>query len=264
MPYGYNGTILRVNLTTGTITTEEPGEAIYRRYLGGGGLGAYYLLKEVPAGIDPFGPENKLMFMTSVINGTPLSGVNRYTAVAKSPLTEGYGESEAGGYWGPALKAAGFDGIVVEGQAERPVYLYVNDGECEVRDASRYWGQLADEVQHGLEEEIGDKKIRVLQTGIAGENLVRFAAIVNQQRHFHGRAGLGAVMGSKKLKAIVCRGRKRMELAHKEDMQRVLQWFKEAYDPDTDPRHDMGTAQAVRLLNADGISARGRNTTPCT
>ncbi|MBI4551368.1 MAG: aldehyde ferredoxin oxidoreductase family protein [Candidatus Latescibacteria bacterium] len=253
MPYGYNGTILRVNLTTGAITTEEPGEAIYRRYLGGGGLGAYYLLKEVPAGIDPFGPENKLIFMTSVINGTPLSGVNRYAAVAKSPLTDGYGESEAGGYWGPALKAAGFDGIIVEGQAERPVYLYVNDGECEIRDASRYWGQLADAVQHGLEEEIGDKKIRVLQTGVAGENLVRFAAIVNQQRHFHGRAGLGAVMGSKRLKAIVCRGRKRMELADKEDMQRVLQWFKEAYDPDTDPRHDMGTAQAVRLLNADGI-----------
>lgn len=253
MPYGYNGTILRVNLTTGQITIEEPGVALYRRYLGGGGLGAYYLLKEVPAGTDPLGPENKLIFMTSVINGTPLSGVNRYSAVAKSPLTEGYGEAEAGGYWGPALKAAGFDGIIVEGRAERPVYLYINEGECEIRDASRYWGQLADAVQHGLEEEIGDKKIRVLQVGVAGENLVRFAAIVNQQRHFHGRAGLGAVMGSKRLKAIVCRGRKRMETASKEDSQAVLKWFKETYDPATDPRHDMGTAQGVRPLNADGI-----------
>ena len=253
MPYGYNGQILRVNLTTGNITIEEPGEALYRRYLGGGGLGVYYLLNEVPAGVDPLGPENKLIFMTSVINGSPISGTNRYAAIAKSPLTGGYGEAEAGGYWGPALKSAGFDGIIVEGQAERPVYLHVSDGACEIRDASAYWGKPADAVQHGLEEEIGDKRLRVLQTGIAGENLVRFAAIVNQQRHYHGRAGLGAVMGSKKLKAITCQGRKRMEPASKEDAQKVFQWFKETYNKAADPRHDMGTAQGVRPLNAGGI-----------
>ena len=253
MPNGYNGRILRANLTTRTINVESPDETLYRRYLGGGGLGAYYLFQEVPASVDPLGPENKLIFMTSVINGAPLSGANRYSAIAKSPLTGGYGEAEAGGYWGPALKAAGFDGIIVEGQSDTPVYLDVNDGGCEIKDASKYWGQLSDAVQHGLEEEIGDKKIRVLQTGIAGENLVRYAALVNQQRHFHGRAGLGAVMGSKKLKAIVCRGRKRMEPASKEGAKDVFQWFKETYDKDADPRHDMGTAQGVRHLDADGI-----------
>ena len=253
MPHGYHGRILRVDLTGGTTTVEEPGEALYRAHLGGGGLGTYYLLKEVPPETDPLGPENKLIFMTSVICGPPLSGANRYSAVAKSPLTDGYGESEAGGYWGPELKAAGFDGVIVEGRADTPVYLYVHDGLCEIRDASKYWGQLADVVQHGLEEEIGDKKIRVLQTGVSGENLVRYAAIVNQQRHFHGRAGLGAVMGAKQLKAIVCRGRQPVAPASKEEFRDVLRWFKETYDQAADARHDLGTAQGVMALDADGI-----------
>ena len=253
MPYGFNGKILRVDLSNRTVTTEEPDEVTYRRYLGGGGLASYYLLKEVPPGVDPLGPENKLIFMTSVINGLPVSGANRYSAAAKSPLTGGYGEAEAGGYWGPELKTAGFDGIIVEGAASSPVYLYVHDGECEIRDASSYWGQLADAVQHGLEEEIGDRRIRVLQTGIAGENKVRFAALVNQQRHFHGRCGLGAVMGSKNLKAIACRGKGRLESASKEDFQEVLKWWKEIYDQKADGLHDMGTSRGIRMLDADGI-----------
>ena len=253
MPNGYNGKILRVDLTTGNIGVDEPGEAVYRRYLGGGGLGAYYLLKEVPHGADPLGPENKLMFMTSPINGMPLSGANRFSAVAKSPLTGGYGEAEAGGYWGPELKMAGFDGIIVEGEAEKPVYLYVRDGKAELRDAAAYWGCLADCVQHGLEEELGDKRIRVLQTGIAGENRVRFAAIVNQQRHFNGRAGLGAVMGAKKLKAIVCRGKKKVEPADAEGFKKVLRWYRENYDRESDGMHDMGTSRGVQGLDADGI-----------
>jgi aldehyde:ferredoxin oxidoreductase len=254
MPYGYNGRILRINLSTRKISVEEPPEAVYRRYLGCSALAAYYLLREVPAGIDPLGPENKLVFMTSVIAGTNISGANRYTAAAKSPLTGGYGEAEAGGFWGPELKAAGYDGIIIEGQSETPVYLFVQgDQEPEIRDASPYWGKLADAVQHGLEEEIGDKKIRVLQTGVAGENLVRFAAIVNQQRHFHGRAGLGAVMGSKKLKAIVVRGRKRMELSDKEGVREVFSWFKNIYDHPNDMLHRHGTARAVMALQADGI-----------
>ena len=253
MPSGYNGTILRVNLSSRETMAEDVEEVIYRRYLGGGGLGCYFLLREVDPGVDALGPENKLILMTSVINGTPLSGCNRYSAVAKSPLTDGYGESEAGGYWGPELKAAGFDGIIVEGRADQPVYLYVHDGECEIRDAAAYWGKLADEVQHGLEQEIGDSRVRVLQTGIAGERLVRYAAIVNQQRHFHGRAGLGAVMGSKQLKAIVCRGRKRNEPAIRDELREVLRWFKDTYNQDADGRHKLGTAQAVRSLDADGI-----------
>jgi aldehyde:ferredoxin oxidoreductase len=121
MAQGFTGKILRVDLANRSTAVEEPGEAILRRYLGGGLLGAYYLMRETPPGLDPYAPESPLMFMTSAMNGTPLSGTNRYSAVAKSPLTGGFGESEAGGYWGPALKNAGFDGVIITGRAEKPV-----------------------------------------------------------------------------------------------------------------------------------------------
>src|SRR3990167_4279150 len=159
----------------------------------------------MPPGVDPLGPDNVLVFTTSVINGLSLSGTNRYTAAAKSPLTGGYCESEAGGWWGPELRAAGYDGLVIRGQAGSPVYLWIKDGQGEFRDARPYWGRFSGEVQDGLEQELGDKRIRVLQTGVAGERGVRFAAIVNQLKHFHGRGRLGAVMGAKRLKAIVVR-----------------------------------------------------------
>ncbi|HIC88536.1 MAG TPA: aldehyde ferredoxin oxidoreductase [Anaerolineae bacterium] len=253
MPYGYNGKILHVNLTEGDCWTESPAERIYRQYLGGGALGSYILLCNLPPGTDPLSPDNLLIFMTSVINGTNISGANRYSAVAKSPLTGGYGESEAGGYWGPELKRAGFDGIVVHGRAAKPVYLWVHDGECEIRDAAAYWGRLSDEVQEGLLDELGEKGIRVLQTGVAGERLVRFAAITNEMRHYHGRTGLGAVMASKNLKAIAVRGHERLELADKEAARTVLRWYREHYDPDSDMRHLWGTAWGVPFLQAEGI-----------
>ncbi len=253
MPNGYNGKILRVDLSDRRVWTEEPGEAAYRRYLGGGALALHYMLREMRPGGDPFGPENLLLFMTSVTNGFALSGLNRYSAAGKSPLTGGFGESEAGGWWGPELKAAGFDGIIVQGRAERPVYLWVCDGVAEVRDAGRYWGKLSDEVQAGLEEELGDRRIRVLQTGVAGERRVRFAALVNQLKHFHGRTGLGAVMGSKNLKAIAVRGHSKPEAADPEGARRVLKWFQEKYDRGSDPRHLWGTANGVQALDRDGI-----------
>ena len=253
MRNGYNGEILHVDLTEGRWWAEELDDRIYRTYLGGSALSSYFLLRDLMPGVDPLGPDNLLILMTSVINGLPLAGANRYSAAGKSPLTGGFGESEAGGYWGPELKRTGFDGIIVHGRVARPVYLFVHDGACEIRDASRYWGQLSGEVQDGLKDEIGDKRIRVLQTGVAGENRVRFAAMTNQLRHFHGRAGLGAVMGSKNLKAIVVRGRERLTVADDEVAQGVLQWFKETYDPEANRRHLIGTAGALRILEWNGI-----------
>ena len=253
MPNSYHGKILRVNLTSGDISVEEPPEAIYRRYLGGSALALYFLLRDLKPGVDPFGPDNVLVFMTSVINGTSISGANRFTVAAKSPLTGGFGEAEAGGYWGPELKAAGFDGIIVEGKSDKPVYLWVHNGEAELRDAGHYWGQLSGEVQDGLEEELNDKRIRVLQTGVAGEKLVRYAAIVNQLRHFNGRSGLGAVMGSKKLKAVVVRGKQLPKPADKDESRDVLRWFKENYDRDNDMMHLQGTSRIVTGLDAAGI-----------
>jgi aldehyde:ferredoxin oxidoreductase len=252
--HGYHGKILRVDLTQGTISTEEPGDAVYRHYLGGGGLASYFLLRELPAGVDPLGPENMLIFMTSVIGSGQLSGTNRYSAVAKSPLTGGYGEAEAGGYWGPELKAAGYDGIIFTGKAPKPVYLWVTNDKVELRDASPYWGKEAAEAADGIKAELGDKRIRVLQTGIAGENLVRFAAIVNELKHFHGRGGLGAVMGSKNLKAVACLGAgARMKPADAELSKQVFGWFRQNYDKDKDPMHQFGSARGVESLHKGGI-----------
>ena len=253
MHYGYNGKILHVDLTDERWWVEEPDENVYRAYLGGSSLSSYYLLKYLKSGVDALGPDNLLMFMTSIINGLPISGANRYSAAGKSPLTGGFGEAEAGGYWGPELKAAGFDGMIIYGRAAKPTYLFVSDGKCEFRDASKYWGMIADEVQDGLIDEIGDKRIRVLQTGIGGENKVLFSAIVNELRHFHGRAGLGAVMGSKNLKAIVARGRERMTTSDKDGVKDVMQWFKKNYDREGDRMHLYGTAGGVPTLDLDGI-----------
>lgn len=253
MRNGYNGQVLHVDLAEERWWAEELDESIYRAYLGGSALASYFLMREIPPGIDALSPSNVLIFMTSVINGLPLSGANRYTAAAKSPLTDGFGESEAGGFWGPELKMTGFDGIIVHGSAKKPLYLFVHDDDCEFRDASSYWGQLSGEVQDGLEAEIGDKRIRVLQTGLAGENGVLFAAMTNQLRHFHGRSGLGAVMGSKNLKAIVVRGRKKLTTADREGSRNVLRWFREVYDQDQDMMHDLGTARVMLALDADGI-----------
>ena len=253
MPAAYNGKILHVDLSEGRTWIEEPSELIYRKYLGGSAMAGYFMLRDIPVGADPLGPENNLIIMTSVTNGLPLSGCNRYTVAGKSPLTGGFGEAEAGGYWGPELKRTGFDGIIVHGQSETPVYLYVSDGVCEIRDATKYWGKLAGEVQDGLIEDLDDKRIRVLQTGVSGENLVLYAAIVNELRHFHGRSGLGAVMGSKKLKAIVVRGRERIRPEDGDGAKEVLQWWRDNYDQEADGMHQYGTAGGVGGLDLDGI-----------
>jgi aldehyde:ferredoxin oxidoreductase len=139
MQGAYNGKFLRVDLTRGTTQVEEVPELIYRMYLGGSAMAAYFLTREVKPGIDPLGPENLLVIATCLTTGSPVSGTNRFTVAAKSPLSGGYGEGEAGGWWGPELKLAGFDGIIVTGQSPRPVFLWITDGRAELRDASHLW-----------------------------------------------------------------------------------------------------------------------------
>ena len=253
MAGGFAGKILRVDLSNRTTAVESLDETTLRRYLGGGLLGVYFLLRETPAGQDPYDPSAPLMFMTSALNGSPLSGANRYSAVAKSPLTGGFGETEAGGYWGPALKQAGFDGLIITGRADKPTYLAIWDGQCEFRDASKYWGQLSGEVDDGIRDELKDRRTVVLQTGVAGENRVRFAAMVNNCRHFHGRCGLGAVMGSKNLKAIAVGGRQKVVPADADLSRQMLRWFKDHYDRTQDSMHLHGTARGVKGLHASGI-----------
>lgn len=221
MPHGYNGKILRVNLTTGAMSDETPSEITYRTYMGGSALSLYYLMKEMKAGVDPLGPENKLIFMSSVISGAPMPGLTRYTVAARSPLTNAFGEAEAGGFFGPELKMAGYDGVIVEGKSPRPVYLWIKDGKAEIRDAGKIWGKDTGEAEKIIREELGDPRIRVAQTGPAGEKLVRYACVVNELKHANGRCGMGAVMGSKNLRAIAARGTQKLTFADPEKVREI-------------------------------------------
>jgi aldehyde:ferredoxin oxidoreductase len=165
----------------------------------------------MPANVNPLSPENVLVIANGLLTGAPVSTATRYVVSARSPLTMGYGESEAGGFWGPELKMAGFEAIIITGKSSKPVYLWIKDDEIELRDATHLWGQLTAEGQATIRAELGDDKIRVLQIGPAGENLVRFAGITNDLRHFNGRNGMGAVMGAKNLRAIAVRGSTRYQ-----------------------------------------------------
>lgn len=215
MAYGSTGRILRVDLTHASISAQPLSEDLYRLYPGGKALAAYLLLQEAPRGADPLGPANVLILANGLLTGAPLSTATRFTAVARSPLTGAFGESEAGGFWGPELKMAGWDAIVVTGRAERPVYLWVHDGQAEIRDAAHLWGREPEEVQETIRRDLNDKMIRILQIGLGGEKLVRYAALTNELRHYNGRTGMGAVMGSKNLKAIAVRGTGRyLDYAH--------------------------------------------------
>ena len=204
------GRILRVDLTEGRTWTEEPGDAFYRKYPGGRAIIAHYLLAEVPPETDALGPENRLIFACGPMTGVQVPGNARHSVGAKSPLTGYFGEGEAGGFWNAELKRAGWDAIVVQGAATNPVYLWIDDLEVEVRDAASLWGRIMGDVEDEVREELGDDSIRIAQIGPAGENLSRIACIGNDLNEFVGRCGLGAVMGSKKLKAVAVRGSNRV------------------------------------------------------
>ena len=221
MPNGYHGKILVVDLTNRAITIDEHDEQWYRTYMGGTNFGLYYILKHMPAGADALGPENVLTLMLSVLTGAPFSGQSRMTANAKSPLTGAIGDSQAGGFFPAELKYAGFDGIVFLGKADKPLYLWIKNGEAELRDASHLWGLGSWDTETQLREELGDRKVEVACCGPSGEKLVRFAAIMNMRNRACGRTGLGAVMGSKNLKAIAVRGSQRPPMADAKGVKSV-------------------------------------------
>jgi len=210
---GYLDRILRVNLTAGDIQAEPLNEEYARQFVGGSGLACRYLYDMIDADTDPLGPDNPLVFMTGPLVGTSAPSCGRFVVCARSPLTGIWGEANSGGFWGPALRFAGYDGIIVTGQADRPVYLYVNNGEAELRDAGRLWGLDFYAAHDTLKAELGDARARVAAIGPAGENLVKMAAVLNDNARAAGRTGMGAVMGSKRLKAIAVSGRHKIPLA---------------------------------------------------
>ena len=252
MSFGYHRRILRVNLTDGQIAVETPDDVFYRRYLGGAGFVAYYLLKEVPPDTDPLGPENRLIFACGPLTGAPLAGSGRNAVGARSPLTGAMGESEVGGFWGAELKAAGFDAIIIVGQAVSPVYLWVHDGEAELRDASHLWGLENKAAHTAIREELGEKRARVALCGPAGEKLVRYANIMADLRHAAGRTGLGAVMGSKRLKAVAVRGTGKLPLADPAQVGALARWMRDNYRDLMGKFPDLGTGVSMIPYNRDG------------
>ncbi len=251
---GYAGRILRVNLGSLTVDVDSVPEETLALYLGGRGLSANILFNEIRAGVDPLGPDNKLVFMTGPVTGTHIPGSGRHLVASKSPLTGVWGEATSGGRWGVQLKKAGFDGIIVEGRARHPVLLYVCDGKAEIRSAEGLWGLTTSETDRQIRVTLGSG-VSSCCIGPSGEKLARIACIVNDLHDVAGRTGLGAVMGSKHLKAIAVRGRGdiRVSAPRQVETLRGLLWerFK---DWDWIPNlRANGTPGSVASLNAGGM-----------
>jgi len=210
---GYAGSILRIDLSNRRVERRPIDPELAAVWLGGNGFGVKVLWEEVPPEVDPLSPENRLVLATGPLAGTAWPCSGRMEAVAKSPLTGIYGDSNCGGYFGPELKFAGVDAVIVSGAADRPVFLWIQDGRCELEDATRLWGLDTRETEAAILADKGDSRVRVACIGPAGENLVPFASIQATPNRSFGRAGLGAVMGSKNLKAIAVRGTAKVPIA---------------------------------------------------
>ncbi|MGE3907999.1 MAG: aldehyde ferredoxin oxidoreductase family protein [Chloroflexota bacterium] len=252
MANGFWNRILRVDLSTGKTWEEHPSDEFYRQHVGGRSFIAHYLLKEVPADVDPLGPDNRLIFMAGPVTGTPLPGAGRHSVGAKSPLTGGFGEAEAGGFWGAELKHAGYDGIVIQGKAEKPVYLWIDEQAVEIRDAAHLWGKRTGEVEDTIRAEAGDRLVRIAQAGVAGEQLVRYAVVVHDLNEIAGRTGTGAVMGSKNLKAIAVRGKKQVPMAEPKGIRDVAMWVRDTMDENHYNFHHYGTGAAMVGKHLEG------------
>ncbi|MEZ0290318.1 MAG: aldehyde ferredoxin oxidoreductase family protein [Sulfolobales archaeon] len=262
---GYIGRVLRVDLWKEKVYVESlPPESVLRKWIGGRGLGVYYMLKEVNPRVDPLSPENKAIIATGPVTGVagiPASG--RWCSVTKSPLTNTIHDSHSGGRFGPELKFAGFDLVIIEGRAEKPVYLWVHDGRAELRDARHLWGKDTHATTDTIVEEMSPvigrdeaKHISVACIGPAGERMVRFAAIINEKGRAAGRGGHGAVWGSKNFKAIAVRGHMKPSIADEARYKEVVARSNELIrkSPVTSeglPKY--GTAVLVNIINAHGI-----------
>ncbi len=261
-PICSTGNILHIDLTNRTTWVENPPDSFYRKYGGGSAMGVYYLLKGMPAGVDPLSPQNILTLFTGIPTGLPISGQSRLNANARSPLTGAVGDGQCGGFLPAMVKFSGFDGLVINGRADRPVYIWIHDGQVEIRDAGHLWGKTTGVVEDMLKEELDNPKIEVLQIGPAGENLVRFAAIINMVNRANGRTGMGAVMGSKNLKAIAFYGKHKLNPA---DPRKLSQMFREGTKnipnyPSVERMHILGTTGGLSGHNlAGGLPTRNYN-----
>jgi len=253
MPNGYNGKILHVDLTKGKLETEEPSDAFYRKYMGGSAMGMHYILREMPKGADPLGPDNVLTLMTGVTTGASISGQSRINANAKSPLSGGIGDAQSGGFFPAELKFAGYDGIVIQGKSPKPVYLAIVEGKAELRDAAHLVGKLTGEVDDIIHKEV-DPKAEIFQHGPAAEKGVLFSSLVSMSNRHAGRTGMGAVMASKNLRAVVVRGRKQPSIADPKALVALNRTGPKILpdNPDMPGLAEHGTASVVLFQNTIG------------
>ncbi|MDY7040899.1 MAG: aldehyde ferredoxin oxidoreductase family protein [Chloroflexota bacterium] len=237
---GVMGKLLFVDLTSGEIRVEEPDESLYRDYVGGYGIGAKILYERMKPGADPLGPENIFGIMTGPLTGTQAVTGSRFTVLGKSPKTGTWGDANCGGFFAPALKFSGYDGVFFTGISEKPVYLFIDDGKAELRDANHLWGKDAVETEEYLKAEAG-KGFEVTCIGTAGEQMSLIAAVMSDRGRAAARSGLGAVMGSKKLKAVVAGGQQKVPVADEEGLSAVVKAHVKAARESEDPMYQMFT-----------------------
>jgi aldehyde:ferredoxin oxidoreductase len=269
MAKGYTGVVLRVDLSARRIEKVEFDDDFYRMYLGGGAIGSYFLLKETATTVDAFDEANILTFAPGVTTGAQVSGASRCDAVALSPVSGGVGEGQMGGWFGPMIKLAGYDAIVITGRADEPVYLFVDGGEIEIRNAAHLWGRNVSDVHDALSSECAKPgyRVSVAQCGPAGERLVRFACIMGDRADVVGRTGLGAVMGSKNLRAVVVRAetRAKVELADADGVKRLAALAAERLKTADFPMtlREFGTPGVVGFQSKNGNMATHNYTKGC-
>jgi len=252
---GYAGQILYVNLSDRSVTKKSLTRELALKYIGGRGFSSRILWEELPPHLDPFSPENVLILAAGPLSGTPAPSASRLMVAAKSPMTGGIGDASSGGYFAPELKYAGFDAIVFKGRSPEPVYLWVEDGKAELRSAKRLWGRKIHETSELLKEEIGDEDIHICAIGPGGENRVRYACVVTDEEGVNGRTGVGAVMGSKNLKAVAVRGSMDVRIADPKRFKEGIDAYRETLSGEvwTEVLRRLGTPNLVEHRQRLGI-----------
>ncbi|MHA1805161.1 MAG: aldehyde ferredoxin oxidoreductase family protein [Promethearchaeota archaeon] len=248
------GKILRVNLDSGEIKTEDTRKEDEAEFIGGAGVAAAIFTREVPADIDPWDGKNLLIFSVGPFSGTPVPFCGRHFVMAKSPLTNILGESSAGGFFGAELKFAGYDHVILQGKSDIPVYLSLTENNSKLHDAQHLWGKGVRETEERIKKELGDNKFKIASIGIGGENLVRYASIINETGHAAGRTGMGAIMGSKKLKAIAIRGSKKPIVQDPELLSKAIKTIRQMVQntPHAQVMKELGT-----LVHMDNYVSAG-------
>ncbi len=252
---GYCGKFLRIDLSSGEISREKLDLNIAKKFIGGRGLGTYYLTQEIDPTIDPLSPENKIIFATGPLTGTQAPASGRHMVVTKSPLSGTIASSNSGGFWAAELKRAGFDMIVVEGKADKPLYINIKDDLVELKDAANYWGKLVSQTTDMLLQQ-EDAKAKILTIGPAGEKMSLLASVMNDKYRAAGRSGVGAVMGSKNLKAIVVRGTGKLKPAYPDKTKEIMAKFRKTLRENDITGKGLptyGTSVLVNIINENGI-----------